>query len=408
MLNKQQSKKWNSWKYAMVLPLLAAFMLMFQVKLVAQEKSSGKALLKAAPENEKLSIEINKDTKDSELEESKKTIKEEFNADVNYENVVRNLNSEITGIKVTVKDKGQSQVYEVVGAEPIAPFTIEVEKNNSGRNMITFGTGDGEMFMKAQAIIRAGNQDLLNGGGTANMENFMKDSTGTERTRIIRSFGRNDRMAPPMPPAPMGFEKKLKINNTDMLVVINGTKQKKGTDAINLPPGQEITEMKMLSGKEAKKKYGKEAKEGAIEITTRPANNMAINIGPEAFDFTVMPMDFDFDMPMDFDIRIEDFENMSDMLPFFKDGNMEIYGGPLSDEDMKRLQEELKKSHAELQKLEPMMQEKFRMREMSEDELKATKDEIEKAKKEIEQSRKEVEQARKELEKARKELNKKA
>lgn len=42
MLNKNQSKKRNSWKYAAVLPLLVAFLFFFQVKVVAQEKATPK------------------------------------------------------------------------------------------------------------------------------------------------------------------------------------------------------------------------------------------------------------------------------------------------------------------------------------------------------------------------------
>ena len=40
MLNKNQSKKWNSWKYAVVLPALIAFVFLFQIEVVAQEKST--------------------------------------------------------------------------------------------------------------------------------------------------------------------------------------------------------------------------------------------------------------------------------------------------------------------------------------------------------------------------------
>lgn len=38
MLNKNQSKKRNSWKYAVILPALTGFMVLFQVEVVAQEK----------------------------------------------------------------------------------------------------------------------------------------------------------------------------------------------------------------------------------------------------------------------------------------------------------------------------------------------------------------------------------
>src|SRR5690606_2393718 len=40
MLNKNQSKQKNVWKYTVVLPLLVLFMIQFQTKVVAQEKES--------------------------------------------------------------------------------------------------------------------------------------------------------------------------------------------------------------------------------------------------------------------------------------------------------------------------------------------------------------------------------
>lgn len=42
MLNKNQSKKWNSWKYALVLPALVAFVFLFQIEVVAQVKEASK------------------------------------------------------------------------------------------------------------------------------------------------------------------------------------------------------------------------------------------------------------------------------------------------------------------------------------------------------------------------------
>ncbi|RVT74903.1 M56 family peptidase [Flavobacterium sufflavum] len=42
MLNKNQSKKWNSWKYITVFPALVAFVFLFQIEVVAQEKETPK------------------------------------------------------------------------------------------------------------------------------------------------------------------------------------------------------------------------------------------------------------------------------------------------------------------------------------------------------------------------------
>lgn len=397
MLNKKRSKSLNSWKYAIMLPLLAAFMLVFQVKTVAQERQPAADLIKLpdAKVNVKFAVEINKDTQDDELEESKQLIKEEYNAEVNYEKVTRNLNKEITGIKVTVKEKGQSQVYEVSGHQPIASFTIEIEKNNSGRNLITFGTGAGAgNFVRAQAFHIDSDKDF---------QEFMNDSTQVHKHKIIKSYGMNGDMMPPMPASPEGHwsVNSLKIGDTDMLIVINGVKQKKD-NAIKLPLGHEIAELNMVKAKEAKKKYGKEGKDGAVEITTKATGPFQMKIGPEMHSFT-MPegmMDFNFDMPMDFDIRIEDFPNMQEFMGIMKDGNFQFSGEIDSD-----VIEQLRK-HAEDMKAQGF--EKFSQREMTKEDEKAAKEELEKAKKEIEESRKELEKSRKDLEKARKQLNKKA
>lgn len=141
MLNKQQSKKWNFWKYAMVLPVLVAFVFLFQIKVVAQEKS--------APHSEseyKIVMEINKDSNEKELNQEKKLFKQEFDADISFSNITRNTKGEIMTIKVIVKDKDNKKdysVYEVIKIKgdisPITPFTLAIEKEKaSGKNLVTF------------------------------------------------------------------------------------------------------------------------------------------------------------------------------------------------------------------------------------------------------------------------------
>ncbi|SHG85847.1 BlaR1 peptidase M56 [Flavobacterium fluvii] len=62
MLNKNQSNKRNYWKYAVVLPLLGAFVFFFQVKVVAQEKEPSKQENKTKSNTVDLaSIKIEKD-----------------------------------------------------------------------------------------------------------------------------------------------------------------------------------------------------------------------------------------------------------------------------------------------------------------------------------------------------------
>jgi hypothetical protein len=96
MLNKNQSKKRNSWKYALVLPLLGAFVFLFQIKTIAQEKTNqnvSKNVLDVV-------TTINKNFSDEELKKKAEFFKKEFNCDLIFTEVERNSSNEITGISV--------------------------------------------------------------------------------------------------------------------------------------------------------------------------------------------------------------------------------------------------------------------------------------------------------------------
>jgi len=405
MLNKPKSKRRNSWKYAIVLPVVAVFMLLFQVKTVAQEKNSP---ARVTSTKTKVAVEVNKDSKDEELEADKKLLKEEFNTDVNFQNITRNQSNEITGIKVTVKDQGQSQVYEVSGQNPISPFTVEVEKNDKGRNSISFGTGGNNYAVTARAF------HIFDGEG---MDDDAGDTLRKGHHRIIRSYadvrppaGRH--MDPPAPMrgnSPQVYINRAKIGDGDMLVVVDGVKQKKGEGAVRLPMGREIDQINVLEGKEAKKKYGKEAKKGVVEITTKAGGGARfMQMTPEGFEFEFPDMregmNFQFEFP-----DIENMEGLEGMEQFknFRFEDFDNLGEMFSPEDMARMQADINRAQAELQRMMPEINGRLRG-SLSDDEYNNAKKEIEEAKKEIEKAKKEIEEARKEIAKSRKELNRKA
>ncbi|MFE3870731.1 M56 family metallopeptidase [Flavobacterium sp. ZS1P70] len=96
MLNKNQSKKSNSWKYALVLPLLVVFVFLFQIKTIAQEKTNpnvSKSVLDVV-------TTINKNFSDEELKKKAEFFKKEFNCDLVFSEIERNSSNEITGIAV--------------------------------------------------------------------------------------------------------------------------------------------------------------------------------------------------------------------------------------------------------------------------------------------------------------------
>lgn len=126
MLNKNQSKKSNSWKYALILPVLVAFVIFFQVKLIAQEK---KTVLSDGTTNSATTQNVTemiwtKDSSDEELKRDIEAMKKE-GINVTFSKLKRNSKGEITSIKVEFKDKnGKAGVNFVMSDEPIKPICL--------------------------------------------------------------------------------------------------------------------------------------------------------------------------------------------------------------------------------------------------------------------------------------------
>lgn len=254
MLNKKQSSKLNSWKYAIVAPLLVAFMVLFQVEVNAQVK---KAESKVTSSSFKVALEVTKDSKDDELNAEKEFFKKEFDAELEFSNIKRNDKGEITAIKATLKSPGEYVVYQVSGKSPIKTFNVEIEQNESGEKNMRIGIADSSIPKPFKEL------------------NATTHDYGVDINTVTTP------PAPPTPPTPPATPSSsdrssnehwsldnFTVNNDDMLIVINGQKQEKG-EKIRLPLNQEIDKLTVLDKKDAKKKYGKDGKKGAVELTTR-------------------------------------------------------------------------------------------------------------------------------------------
>ncbi|WP_136668063.1 M56 family metallopeptidase [Flavobacterium sp. H122] len=123
MLNKNQSQKRNSWKYALVLPALAIFMLLFQVKTIAQEKRHNSKVAE---------LVWNKNATEEEFKDDADRLKE-FGVTLKFSKVKRNSNGEITGIKIEFKDaNGKKGMTHIQGDEPIKPIYFHKAKDKIG------------------------------------------------------------------------------------------------------------------------------------------------------------------------------------------------------------------------------------------------------------------------------------
>ncbi len=158
MLNKNQSKKSNSWKYTLVLPALVAFMFLFQIETIAQEKKSEQINTGPSKTNEN-SVDIykiNKNTTDEELKEKSSNLKENYAIIVTFSGIKRNSQNELTAIKVDLK-KGKeiAQKMEIKGTQAINEFGIIVSKNDNG--MLTVNFGSQETISNQKSILIAPN-----------------------------------------------------------------------------------------------------------------------------------------------------------------------------------------------------------------------------------------------------------
>jgi hypothetical protein len=151
MLNKNQSKKKNYWKYALVLPLLGAFVFLFQVKVIAQEKEQKEVnevkediIVNTKSEPKDVFVyKIKKNTTDKELDEIVQKLKTNHEVIIAFSAITRNSAKELTGIRVDIKRKnGKAQIMQTSGNEAIKPFGVVVIKNQDGTETINLQTGE--------------------------------------------------------------------------------------------------------------------------------------------------------------------------------------------------------------------------------------------------------------------------
>ncbi|WP_310559631.1 M56 family metallopeptidase [Flavobacterium sp.] len=210
MLNKNQSNKRNSWKYLFVLPLLGAFVFLFQVKVIARERESGQTEINVVKtDTNSVDIyKINKNTTDEELKEKAKNLKENYAIAASFSGMKRNSKNELIAIKVDLK-KGKeiTEKIELKGTEAIKTFGIIVSKDEKGMLNVDFGTDDAvinkrsvlispnaplsiekEIFVNGSKVSQ-GDLDKLDSNEIESMDVLKKSDKGTIRI-VTKEFSK--------------------------------------------------------------------------------------------------------------------------------------------------------------------------------------------------------------------------
>ena len=129
MLHKNKSNKRNLLKVALILPLIAAFLMSFNTKeIVTYNNSSDEFIVGTEIED----LLITKDFTDSDFEAAVKRFKK-LGVSLKFKGIKRNDNNEIIAIKIDFKsDKGSSGNSNTSGSDPINPIRISYNSNDGG------------------------------------------------------------------------------------------------------------------------------------------------------------------------------------------------------------------------------------------------------------------------------------
>jgi len=134
MLNKKSNSAKTTWKYQLVLPLIAVFMMSFNIKTTTKiiennSSTSNEVLL----QNESLSVTINQTTLKESLDRFK-SIFLKWDAELNFSNIKYTQDGKIiTAIEVSLKNlkTGKTEFLNRSNSTGILPFEIYVNKNKT-------------------------------------------------------------------------------------------------------------------------------------------------------------------------------------------------------------------------------------------------------------------------------------
>ncbi len=279
MLNKNQSKKRNSWKYYTIIPALAAFALLFQIEVVAKERQQ-KNVNAVSKEMESVDVyKIKKSTTDSDLKEIKEKLKSVHNIDFKFSDIKRNSENELTSIKVDVingKDKSQSIQ---TGDKTIKDFGIIVITDKDGKKKAGIQTTDEKIVVRKKLTLNDNTTQIKN--ATTNTETHVNtnsitstktnsDTSANTSTTVIVNTDNNTKVITTDGGSSVAISNgaKTNIKISSSLVIVNGEEMPAGFDVKSIP-NDNIESVSIFTGTNATGKYGSKAANGVIEIETK-------------------------------------------------------------------------------------------------------------------------------------------
>jgi hypothetical protein len=255
MLNTNPSNQRKSWKYALILPVLGAFMLLFQVETVAQEKTVAVNSDNAAYAVEVVAVGFvtNKNATDAEMKLDTEELKKQ-GIDYKFSKIKRNKKGEIIAIKIEFNDNNGNNGAKVInGKDPIEPIYFSTENGKIGFT----NEPDLSGFVVDEKLSKKYDTEIKVKRTTVN---------GIENTGISWDDAKK-------------ISESEKSKNKNRLYIINGKEYLQS----EIPKGTTVSvdgAISELSNEEGIKKYGQKAKDGVLIMEGKATFKKEVNTMP--------------------------------------------------------------------------------------------------------------------------------
>jgi len=228
--------------------------LLFQIKVIAQEKKSQEHKPIGKLEIIK-SFYVTKETTNEAINSEVEKFKNEFKTDVVFSKIKRNTQGEIIALKVDITCPNQkTNSYQSLNYKVIKPLLVFLSKKKNSNEIVGFSV--------SSEIMNSKNWRLYDSSGLYDMP---PPPPTTKNAKSINNTTNSSTLLPPPPPKTPRITK----NVEKAIIIINGKRAKATLKDLSKVDNDLIVSMNVLKGKNAIKKYGKEGKNEVIEIITK-------------------------------------------------------------------------------------------------------------------------------------------
>ncbi|MCV2484856.1 M56 family peptidase [Flavobacterium sp. SH_e] len=284
MLNKNQSKKRNSWKYYVVIPALAAFVLLFQIEVIAKERQQNLKAVSTGTESVNV-YKITKNSTDAELKELKANLKSIHNIDFKVSEIKRNSQNLLTSIKVDVINGSEKTQSIQVGDKTIKDFGIVVITDKDGSKKAGIQTSDEKIVVSKKVSsndkVKVTAKTIENKNITTNTETHVNTNsitstktnsdTNTNISTIVTTNKDNNvttiTTSENGPKIVVSSSSKVSLNGKK-LIIVDGNVMPSNFNLEDIQP-RDIKTMHIYKGIDAIAQFGEAGANGVIEIETR-------------------------------------------------------------------------------------------------------------------------------------------